>query len=88
VEHEFGHCFRGLLHFISGRSLVPSENFVPRYKENGCAALKWLNPLKRLSGQPRISRMTRICRTKAKEENRLLACTRFSYPAIVARDEI
>jgi hypothetical protein len=57
-------------------------------KNFGCATLKWLNPLKRLSGEPRISRMTRICRTEAKEENRLLACTRFSYPVIVAGDEI
>ena len=33
--NEFGYWFRCLLHFISGRSLVPSENLVTCYKENG-----------------------------------------------------
>jgi len=33
--NEFGYCFWCLVRFIFDRSLVPSENFVPRYKENG-----------------------------------------------------
>ena len=33
--NEFGYWFRCLLHFISGCLLVPSENLVTCYKENG-----------------------------------------------------